>query len=143
MFPAPTTTAISTPRSVTAWICSLICSIRAGSVPYSSEPIRASPETFSRTRVKTGSAIGGTLSRAAGLLLADGEAGEAGDADVLTGLGGQVGAQFLDRLAVVAVGAHVLLLEQDDVGGPLLQLALDDPLHDVVGLALLLGLLLE
>ena len=59
MLPAPTTTAISTPRSETSWTCVAIRSTRSGSVPYSSEPIRASPESFSRTRLKTGSAIGG------------------------------------------------------------------------------------
>src|SRR5687768_5068569 len=106
MLPAPTTTAISTPRPVTELICSLICSIRSGSVPYSSVPIRASPEIFSSTRLKAGSAIGGTLSRVGLVLgLADGVAGKAGDADVLAGLRRQLGAQLLDRLAFVAVRA--------------------------------------
>ena len=47
MLPAPTTTATSTPRWDAEWIWPLMRSMRSGSVPYSSEPIRASPESFS------------------------------------------------------------------------------------------------
>src|SRR3954453_3704495 len=120
-----------------------MASIRPGSVPYSSEPIRASPEIFSSTRLKAGSAIGGKPYPESALFLADRIAREACDADVLARLRGQVGAQLLDRLALVAVGAHVLLLQQDDLRGPLAKLTLDDLLDHVVGLALLLGLLVE
>src|SRR4051794_6613274 len=143
MLPAPTTTAISTPRALTSCTCRVMASIRPGSVPYSSEPIRASPEIFSSTRLKTGSAIGGKPYPATGLFLADRVAREACDADVLARLRGQVGAQLLDRLALVAVGAHVLLLQEDHFRGPLAKLALDDLGDHVVGLALLLGLLFE
>ena len=59
MLPAPTTTATSTPLSATS--VDLAGDPRRPvrrSVPYSSEPIRASPESLSRIRLKTGSAIG-------------------------------------------------------------------------------------
>src|SRR4051794_29853009 len=67
-------------------------------------------------------------------LLPDGETDEALDDDVLAGLGGEVGAQLLDRLAVVLVAVDVLLVEQDDVLVPGLELALDDLGPDVVRL---------
>src|SRR5919198_4742869 len=136
MLPAPTTTAISTPFAETSLICLVIASTRSGSVPYSSEPISASPESFSRTRLKRGDAIGWRsygLQRAFSLracapkarparprlLLPHLEAREAGDAHVLAGLRGQLGAQVLDRPIVIAVGANMLLLEQGDVPVPL------------------------
>src|SRR5918994_4093911 len=98
----------------------------------------ASPESFSSTRLKLGSAAMPLVA-----LSADLEAGEAGDADVLAGLRGDLGAEILDRLALVALLVEVLLIEQDDLGGPLLELPFDDLLDDVVGLAVLLGLLGE
>ena len=55
-----------------------------------------------------------------------GEAREAADDDVLAGLRRELGAQLLDRLAVVLVGVDVLLVEQHDLLDPLAQLALDD-----------------
>ena len=73
----------------------------------------------------------------------DFEAGEAGDPDVLAGLRRSLLAKLLDRLAVVLVAVDVRLLEQRDLLAPLGELALDDPLADVLGLALLGGLLLE
>src|SRR5687768_10825515 len=101
MLPAPTTTATSTPLRETSRTWLAIASTRSGSVPYSSEPVRASPESFSRTRLKTGSATpAATLFR-----FAHGEAGEAGDPDVLAGLRRQLLAEVLDRLALVEVGA--------------------------------------
>src|SRR3954469_21467732 len=54
MLPAPRTMPISTPRSWTVLICSATALRRSGSVPYSSEPIRDSPDSFSRIRLKTG-----------------------------------------------------------------------------------------
>src|SRR5687768_3773601 len=134
MFPAPTTTAISTPRSETEWIWRLIRCTRSGSVPYSSEPMRASPESFSRTRLKAASARS--------LLRAHLEAGEPGDANVLPGLRRDLCAQLLDRLAVVLVHVDVRLVEEGDLLPPLGELALDDLLDHVVGLALLARLLL-
>src|SRR3954451_14214697 len=74
-------------------------------------------------------------------LLPDREADEALDDDVLAGLGREGGAQLLDRLAVVLVAVDVLLVEQDDLLVPGLQLALDDFGPDV--LRLVGGLLLE
>jgi len=50
MFPAPTTTAVSTPREWTSTISSPSRSTVARSRPYSRDPISASPESFSRTR---------------------------------------------------------------------------------------------
>src|SRR5680860_99499 len=50
MLPPPTTTAISTPRSATVLIWAAMARIRSGSAPYSSGPIRASPESLSSTR---------------------------------------------------------------------------------------------
>src|SRR4051812_48093537 len=76
-------------------------------------------------------------------LLAHHEPGETRDAHVLARLGRDLRPQVLDRLALVAVRAHMLLLEQRDLLRPLLELALDDPLDDVVGLALLTGLCFE
>ena len=56
---------------------------------------------------------------------------------------GRLLAELLDRLAVVLVAVDVRLVEQRDLLAPLGELALDDPLADVLGLALLGGLLLE
>src|SRR4051794_6624078 len=105
--------------------------------------MRASPESLRRTRLKAGSAIVRRKPIGRRLLLAELEAGEAGDAHVLAGLRGDLGAKLLDRLALVAVRANVLLLEQGDLLGPLAELPLDDLLDDVVGLALLTCLGLE
>src|SRR5215204_4118291 len=69
--------------------------------------------------------------------------GEARDADVLAGLRCDLRTEVLDRLAVAGVRAHVLLLQEGDLLRPLRQLSLDDLPHDVVGLALLAGELLE
>src|SRR4051794_19242244 len=109
--------------------------------------MRDSPDSFNRMRLKTGSA---TTRRSYGppwldvvvngRLLADGEPHEALDDDVLARLGGEVGAQLLDGLAVVLVAVDVLLVQQDDVLVPGLELALDDLGPDV--LRLVGGLLL-
>src|SRR4051794_1869978 len=133
MLPAPSTTAIWTPRSCTVLSWSAMDPTVAGSVPYSSGPISASPESLIRTRLKTGS----SLTR----LRAHREAGEAADHDVLAGGAGEVGAQLLDRLALVLVRVDVRLVEQDDVVHPGLELALGDLRADVLGLVG--GLLLE
>src|SRR3712207_2249184 len=96
--------------------------------------MRASPDSLSRTRLNAGATRSPRL-------LADGEAGEAADADVLAGLRGDLVLQLLDRLALVLVLVDVLLVEEDDLLHPLAQLALDDPRADVLGLVG--GLLLE
>src|SRR3954451_11449107 len=127
MLPAPTTTAISTPRPCTRASSPATDFTRSGSVPEASEPIRDSPESFRSTRLKTGSAMGGAS------LLADGEARKAADDDVLAGLARQLGPQLLDRLAVVLVRIDVRLLEQHDLLEPLAQLALGRLLTRVLG----------
>src|SRR5205814_2875145 len=96
MLPPPTTIATSTPRSATRCTCSAMAAIRSGSAPYSSDPMRASPESLRRMRRKAG-----LPSSTALLLLAYRVAGEAADHHVLAGLGRDVLAQLLDRLAVV------------------------------------------
>src|SRR3954451_10193609 len=133
MLPAPSTTAIWTPRSCTALSWSAIDPTVAGSVPYSSGPIRASPESLIRTRLKTGSSLTA--------LRAYREAREATDDHVLARRARQGRAQLVDRLALVLVRVDVDLVEQDDVLHPGLQLALGDPRADVLGLVG--GLLLE
>src|SRR3712207_4896987 len=133
MLPPPTTTASCTPRRWTAATCAAIAWTRSGSVPKSRSPMRASPDSLSRTRENAGSgwapsAIG------CGLLLADGEAREAADPDVLAGLRGELVLELLDRLALVPVAVDVGLLEQHDLRQPLAQLPLDDARADVLGL---------
>src|SRR4249920_3411790 len=50
MFPPPTTIAISTPLRCTPAISAATAATRAGSMPYSRSPIRASPESLRSTR---------------------------------------------------------------------------------------------
>src|SRR5215217_6309917 len=106
MLPAPTTIAICTPRRCTAATWAATARTRSGSVPYSRSPMSASPDSFSRTRLNAGS--GFALVTSAARLLADGEAREAAHDDVLAGLPRQLGADVLDRLAVVLVDVDVL-----------------------------------
>src|SRR3954447_10166014 len=113
MLPAPTTSASSTPRSCTAASSAATARTFSGSVPYSREPMRDSPESLIRTRLN------------AGVLLTYGEPYETPDDDVLAGLGRQVRAELLDGLAVVVVTLDVGLLEEDDLLVPLAQLALE------------------
>src|SRR3954447_1895009 len=127
MFPPPTTTAICTPRSLTPPMARAIAAMRAGSAPYSRSPSSASPESFSRTRPKTGSLTA---------LLPDLEAREPPHDDVLAGAGRQLGAQLLERLAAVLLVVDVRLVEQHDVLEPLVQATLDDLLLHALGLAL-------
>src|SRR5215204_966957 len=54
MFPAPTTIAISTPWLWSSAISPAMRSTSWRSTPYSLSPIRASPESFSRTRLNAG-----------------------------------------------------------------------------------------
>src|SRR5947209_14931219 len=109
MLPPPTTIATSTPRRWVVATSVAIAVTQSGSVPYSRSPIRASPESFSRIRRNTG----GAMSGAAGVSAADGKPGKATHHDVLAGLGGQFGAQLLDRPAAVLVLVDVLLAQQD------------------------------
>src|SRR5258707_15421496 len=91
--------------------CCATAATRSGSVPYSSSPIRASPESFSRMRLKAGAIAAQSLSRHG--LLAYCEAGEAANDDVLTGRRRQLVAQLLDRLAVELRVVHHLLEQHD------------------------------
>src|SRR4051812_38069278 len=137
MLPPPTTIATSTPRSHTRCTSAAIAAMRSASAPYSALPISASPESFRRMRLKAGrapSAEGCALSSKLSLRLADLEASEAPDHDVLTRLRRGGSAELLDALAAVLVLVHVLLLEQDDLLEPLAQLALGDLRADVLGL---------
>src|SRR3954447_7886235 len=118
MLPAPRTIATSVPSSRSRLIWSAMRPRVSGSVPKSSGPIRASPDSFSRTLEKSGANL---------------EPGEALDDDVLAGLRRELGAQLLDRLAAVLVRVDVLLLEQDDLLEPLADLALGGALARVLG----------
>src|SRR3954462_15871594 len=108
MLPAPSTIATSTPRSWMTLISWATALSRSGSVPKSREPMRDSPDSFSRIRRKAGA------SSATDWLLADREAREAPDLDVLAGLGADVVEQLADGLAVVLVAVDVRLVEQHD-----------------------------
>src|SRR4051812_30759033 len=113
MLPAPRTIATSTSSSCSRLIWSAMRPSVSGSVPNSSGPVRASPESFSRIRLKAGNLSG-----------ADREPGEAPDDHVLAGLGRQLGAELFDRLALVLLRVDVLLAQQDDLVEPLADLAL-------------------
>src|SRR5512137_342448 len=54
MFPPPTTMASSVPPSTTWLISAAMARNRAGSIPYSRSPMRASPLSLSRTLFHTG-----------------------------------------------------------------------------------------
>src|SRR3954447_7281035 len=100
MLPAPRTTAVCTPMSWTALISSAMMPTFSGSIPYSRSPMRDSPESLSRMRENAGES--GT----------DGEAREALDDDGFAELAGQLGADLLDRLALVLVGVDVHLVHE-------------------------------
>src|SRR3954447_3908408 len=132
MLPTPTTTAISTPRACTRRTCSARAAMRSGSAPYSSGPISASPDSLRRIRLKAGAGSPPASSRATSgprrgwgpLLAAHLEAGEAADDHVLAGLRSGGRAQVLDRLALVLVLVHVLLVQQHVLLEPLAPAAL-------------------
>src|SRR5436853_66568 len=88
--------------------------IRMASVPYSRSPINASPDSFRRMRWNFVSFISGVF--------ADLEIREARHPHILAGLGGELGPQLLDRLALVLVRVDVRLAEQRYLGLPLGQL---------------------
>src|ERR671936_2647130 len=148
MLPPPSTIATSTPESWTSLSCSAMLRTVSGSVPYSSGPMSASPESFTRTRLNAGARLtppsgSGRSAGSPGVTptpsgarrsRAHLEAGEAPDDDVLPSRAGQLLAELLDGLAAVAVGVDVRLIEQHDVVHPGLQLALGDAAADVLGL---------
>src|SRR3954468_19445737 len=141
MLPPPTTIATSTPRSVTCFTAAAMAAMRAGSAPSSSPPSSASPDIFSRTRRKAALPLLVAPSSATGLLLSHLEAGEAPDHHVLAGAGGDLGAQLLDRLAVVLVLVDVPLHQQHRLLEPLAQAPLDHLLLHLLGLSVGRGLL--
>src|SRR5262249_15032609 len=105
MVPAPTAIAASTPRSRPALTPRATGCTRSGAVPYCSSPIRASPDSLSRIRLKAGAMVAepiddGPAREPRRRLLADGEAREAADHDVLARRGGELVAQLLHGLAV-------------------------------------------
>src|SRR3954453_19679187 len=118
MLPAPRTIATSVPSSRSRLIWSAMRPRVSGSVPKSSGPIRASPDSFSRTREYSAANL---------------EPGEALDDDVLAGLGRQLGAQLLDGLAAVLVLVAVRRVEEPPLLEPLLELALGGALARVLG----------
>src|SRR5436190_1064854 len=133
MFPPPTTIATSTPRSWTRFTVRAMPWMRSASTPYSSGPISASPESFSRMRRKAGFPSPSTTCDMGRRLTADLEASEPPDHHVLARLGGDVRAQLLDRAALVLVRVHVLLLQQHDRLQPLAQAPLGHLLLDLGG----------
>src|SRR5437764_1801274 len=143
MLPPPTTTATCTPRSTTRLIWVAIASIRSRSAPYSSGPIRASPDSFRRTRRKAGWRPSPSTAASEAMLLfrAHREAREAADHHVLAGLRRELAAELLDRLAVVALAVDVRLAKEDGLVEPLRKPSLGDLRTDVLGLVL--RLLLE
>src|ERR1035441_1460592 len=132
MFPAPTTIATSTPWSRTALTCRATAATRSGSVPYSSSPISASPESFSSMRLKAGAIAGQSLYPPKSLL-AYGEAREPADDHILAGGRRELIAQLLDGPAI-ELGVVHLLLEQHDRRQPRVQLAGHDSLAHVLRL---------
>src|ERR1700694_5169772 len=111
MLPAPTTIATCTPWSRTAVTCRATATTRSGSVPYGRSPISASPDSFSRIRLKAGAIAARAYPPRA--LLVYGEADEAANDHILARRRGQLVPELLDGLALELRMVH-LLLEQDD-----------------------------
>src|SRR5437588_2099279 len=131
MLPPPTTIATSTPRRWTAATSWAIAWIRIGSAPYSRSPISASPESFSSTRRYAGAAA--REGSCCAVSATDLEPREPADHHVLSGFRRERLAELLDRLAGVLVLVDVLLAHEHHVLEPLLELACDDLLADVLG----------
>src|SRR5262245_12759180 len=126
MFPAPTTIAISTPLEWRSRISSEIRSTSSRSTPYSSSPMRASPDSFSRTRSNAGLPF---CSAGKGVPL------------ILQHLELVLGEGLVDRLARVV---DPLLVGQHRLAEELLgEHALDDLRADLLGLRLDVGELLQ
>src|SRR5262245_42567689 len=125
MLPAPTTIASSSPSDWTSTTSRAIEVTRLRSIPYSRSPIRASPDSFRRTRRKAGAAPAGARSSSCwGVvtpLFCDREALERDD----TCAG--VGQRLADRLGRV-VDPRLLRERPAGLRGeePLRQHALDD-----------------
>src|SRR5581483_4983433 len=128
MFPAPITSATSRPRRCTAAISLAIDSTWAPSTPYARSPIRASPESFRRTRDVPKAAFGTSRAVVATRLACQRDALE------FHHLGARVGEGLADRLRRVVdpllVVQHLRRVEA------LVQHPLDDLVLRLLGLAL-------
>ena len=149
MLPPPTTTAVWTPRSTISASCRATRLVASVLMPdWESAGANASPESFNRTRLYVGRDVASAslgshrlagrsprrrYSASSPSLYRD----EALDGNLLADLGGDLVEQLLHRLRVVL---HERLVEQHDVLEVRGQLALDDLLDHVLGLAGLLGL---
>src|SRR5262245_17363196 len=130
MFPPPTTMAISTPPPCAATTWRAIDWHTAGSTPYCRSPMRASPDSLSRTRWYTGSAVtaapaspGRCLpSGRSSQLLAQLVPGEPSDPDVLA----DAGDGLRDELTHGLLAIPERLLVEDHLLVPLPELTLDD-----------------
>src|SRR3954451_13378320 len=134
MLPEPTTSATSRPSSCTATISRARQSTVPSSTPYDFAPIRASPDSFRRTR-RNGELCGSGVALAT-RLLCQSEAPELDDLEAGRG----------HRLADTGLAARVVdpdLFGEDAVGQPLLDPALDHLGLHLVRLALEVGLLQE
>src|SRR3990172_3962829 len=140
MLPPPTTTAGWIPRSTISASCRATNPIASSEMPEPEVGANASPESLSKTRWYAGRASPSLMRPSLLRVLAQLEPDEAPDLNLLTGLGADFVKVLLDRLGVVL---HVRLVEQHVVLQERLDLAFDDPGHDVVGLGGLLGLRLR
>src|SRR5262245_60410073 len=123
MFPAPITTATSSPCSCTATISRASDSMRFWSIPYWRSPINASPESFSRTR-RNGAACGRGRALATCLPC---QRNALEFHDFGAGLLQRVGDGLRTVVDPLLVGEHLLGVE------PLVQHALDDLVLCLVG----------
>src|ERR671937_2603215 len=123
MLPPPTTIATCTPRSCTRFTVRAMPWMRSASTPYSRGPMRASPESFRRILLKAGLPSPSTWDTANQNpnrpSLADLEAREPANHDVLARLCGDLRTQLLDRAPLVLVRVDVFLLQQHDPLEPL------------------------
>src|ERR671924_1292573 len=127
---APITIATSTARSCTSLISAAIASTVGRSIPYSRGPMRASPESFSRMRWKTGA-------REAAIACSELASVTEGKALELEHLGALLGERLRDRLRLLV---DPRLVEED--AAALREVALvHHPVDDL--LARLLGLRLD
>src|SRR3954454_17205497 len=143
MLPPPMTMATSTPEARTSAISDAMPSRVGGSMPKPALPMRASPDNFSRIRLKRGAAeamepprgwlrqsgllgnLGGEVVLLLFQTLAELPTDEAADLDVLAELRHQLRQELADRLLALGV-THPDLLEEANVLLPLGHLPFDD-----------------
>src|SRR5581483_4671375 len=130
MFPAPITSAISSPPACVSTISRASASIRSGSMPWSRPPISASPDSFSKTR-SNGAGLGRGVALAT-RLLCQGEPAELNHLE----------ARLRQRLPGLLAGlVDPLLVREHELGQPLLDATLDDLAAHLFRLRLDVGLL--